>query len=156
MRTLLMWGLLMISTVAQAQEIEIFLKQGMEIIGTEQAHKAGYSITYYYLDATQTIEQELSATFTGSLKQQLENAETGSDITQQIIDQFNNRNNPETAKQLHALITEDIKVKLAKAWRDVIYAKGLKILPQDLPVIRMDSVNHTNASDLSTLVEESK
>ena len=141
-------------TPVHANEIEIFLKHGMEITGTEQAHKAGHSISYFYLDNTQRIEQQLSVAFTLALKQELSKADKSKDTTQQIVDQFNDKTHPETANKLRTLITEDIKIELGKAWRNVNYAQGLKIKAEDLPVIRFEGVNHAKTSNLAILFEE--
>jgi len=137
-----------------ANEIEIFLKQGMEISGAEQAHQSGHSISYYYLDETQTIEKQLSKSFTQALKQELSKANKDKDVTQQIVDQFNDKTNPETASKLRVIITEEIKIKLGEAWRNVHYAQSLKIKAENLPVIRFMGVNHIKTSDLETLLEE--
>ncbi len=137
-----------------ADEIKIFLKHDMVIAGTDEAHKADHTIAYFYLDNTQRIEQQLSAAFTHALKQELSKADKNKDTTQQIIDQFNDKTHPETANKLRSLITEDIKIKLGEAWRNVNYAQGLKIKAEDLPVIRFKGVNHIKTVDLATVLEE--
>ena len=143
----------LMATPVHADEIEVFLKQGMEITGTEQAHKTGHSITYIYLDETQRLEQQLSEAFTNALKQELAQANKNEELTQQIVDQFNDKTHPETANKLRSLITPDIKIKLGEAWRNVNYAQGLKIKPEDLPVIRFHNVNHVKTWDLAILFE---
>jgi hypothetical protein len=125
----------------------------MEITGTEHAHKEGHSIAYIYLDETQRLEQQLSEAFTNALKQELAQANKNKELTQQIVDQFNDKTHPETARKLRSLITPDIKLKLGEAWRNVHYAQGLKIKPEDLPVIRFKNVNHIKTLDLTTLFE---
>ena len=150
----LLFFMSLIASPAQADEIEVFLKHGMEITGIEQAHKAGHSIVYIYLDETQKLEQQLSEAFTQALKQELSKADKDKDVTQQIVDQFNDKTNPETARKLRVIITEAMKIKLGIAWRNVHYAQGFNIKPDDLPVIRFEGVNHIKIFDLATLVEE--
>ena len=51
-----MFVVLIVNTVTNADIIEVYLNSDTKVTGIEEAHEAGHTLVYYYLDGIDRIE----------------------------------------------------------------------------------------------------
>jgi len=150
-----------------ADTVEIYLLKAQEnrIENLDLASRQGHTITYYYLDAQEAIEKQLSKEVEVALsrlfntvmneRSTAELSTLGDEgITQRVMELI--ATDSEFLQQAQVMKSvandPDIKAALIQAEEDKQSAKARGVLIQELPVVVFKNRKSTNVSDLQNVL----
>ena len=156
------------ATPVWADTVEIFLLKAQDnrIENLDLASEQGHTITYYYLDAQQEIEDRLSkevdvalSRIFKSLSEQLSNAELSAlgdeGITKRVMELV--ATDAEFLQQVDVMKSvandPDIKAALIRANEDKQRAQTVGVLLHELPAVVFKESKFSNVSDLQSVPE---
>ena len=161
---LLGWGLVA-PVLADTVEIYLLKAQESRIENLDLASQQGHTITYYYLDAQEVIEKQLSKEVEDALsrlfntvlneRSTAELSTLGDEgITQRVMELI--ATDSEFLQQADVMKSvandPDIKAALIQAEEDKQSAKASGVLIQELPVVVFKNRKSTNVADLQNVL----
>ena len=156
---LLVW---LFSASVFAETVEIFLlkKHDNTIENLELARELGHTITFYYLDAQQEIEEKLTKEVDGSLSRifqsviaELSNAEKSAlgdeGITEQVMMRLATDDEFQQQSEIMKSVSNDpdIKAALISANEDKQQAITRGVVMKDLPAVVFNNTKFNNVTD---------
>ena len=145
--------------------VEVFLTHDMQISGIEDAHQQGYSITYYYLDAIDHIEQKMGQRASEKLQEQIDAVVRRTGLKSLVkLNEF--QRNQLLLKQIEisgidlqeiqrSLVTPQDREAINHALQDLVYANDQGVTQDMLPAILFQRRVFKNTSDLSKVFDKS-
>jgi len=145
--------------------IEVFLTHDMQISGVEDAHQQGYTVTYYYLDALDQIEQRMGQQASEKLQEEIDSLVRKTGLKNLVnLNEF--QRNQLLLKQIETsgidlqeiqrlLVTPQDREAINHALQDLIYANDQGVTQNMLPAILFHRRVFKNTSDLSKVFDMS-
>jgi len=154
----------LVSTVINADTIEVYLSIDTEVTGIEEAHEAGHTLVYYYLDGIDRIEAQLAAKATQKYQQQINELVTQEGLKNLVaLNEFQrnqlflkhlNQTGTDTESLSHAVVTAEDRAAINRALEDLIYADDQGVTKAMLPAIIYKGYLFKHTANLSKVLNE--
>lgn len=144
--------------------VEVFLTHDMQISGIEDAHQQGYSITYYYLDAIDQIEQKMGQRASEKLQEEIDAVVRKTGL-KNLVNLSEFQRNQLLLEQMktsgidlqeiqQSLVTPQDREAINHALQDLVYANDQGVTQDMLPAILFHRRVFKNTSDLSKVFDK--
>ncbi len=156
-------ALVLLSFIASADTLEIYLNSDTKIEGIDEAQDVGHTLVYYYFDGVDIIEQELATRATERFQQQIKTlvkkeglqhltALTDFQRNQLFLKQLNKSGS--TIESIsRSVVTPHDREAIGHALEDLIYAENNGVSKELLPAIIFKGRLFKNNFDLLSVID---